>query len=189
MSLSASVEPLPSRVTVSPVATFWSTPALATGGVLAVMITVSGALSTVPSLTTNWASYVPARSATKEGLAVLPPDRAAVLVAGTVVSDQLKVKVSLSASVEPLPSRVTVSPVATFWSVPALATGGMLIFTCPSTLVAGRMSSPFESVKPLMVIARGVVEPALPAAANTTSKMLMLPVGPGIAVWKPTQLT
>jgi hypothetical protein len=46
------------------------------------------------------------------GLTVVAPDNVAPLPAGAV-KDQLKVNVSPSSSVEPLPSRVTVSPTLT----------------------------------------------------------------------------
>src|SRR5437867_4298824 len=54
-SPSASLDALPSSITSVPTGTVWSGPALATGREFAVlMTTTSGALSTVPSLTTNW---------------------------------------------------------------------------------------------------------------------------------------
>ena len=56
-SPSTSVEPEPFSCTRVPTVTVWFGPALATGGVFAVVIlTVAGALLTVPSLTTNWAT-------------------------------------------------------------------------------------------------------------------------------------
>ena len=56
VSPSTSLEPEPSRVTVAPSVTDWSGPASATGGVLpgaVTMTTSSGALSSLPSLTTS----------------------------------------------------------------------------------------------------------------------------------------
>ena len=59
-SPSTSVEPLPSSVTSMPTnAPGWSGPAFATGSVLRISVlttTVSGSLSTVPSLTTSSAT-------------------------------------------------------------------------------------------------------------------------------------
>ena len=48
---------------------------------------VSGSLGSMPSLTINWATYVPARSATKVGLTVVAPDSVAVLPVGFDRSD------------------------------------------------------------------------------------------------------
>ena len=50
----------------------------------------------------------------------------AVLFAGRNVNAHWKAIVSPSLSLEPAPLRMTVAPVATAWSAPALATGGRL---------------------------------------------------------------
>src|SRR4030065_1077700 len=85
---SASFDALPSKVTTVPSGTVWSGPALAAGGWLppgVVMVTVSGALLTIPSLTVNWATYWPATSATKLAIMVVAFERAALLPVGFTV--------------------------------------------------------------------------------------------------------
>src|SRR3954447_17145207 len=61
--------PDPASVTSAPWTTVWFGPALAVGAwiVFVAIETVAAALSTLPSLTTSWAIYVPARSAVKVG--------------------------------------------------------------------------------------------------------------------------
>src|SRR2546427_4682775 len=52
---STSLDLLPSSITTAPIGTVWSAPASATGRELTVlMTTMSGELSSFPSLTTNW---------------------------------------------------------------------------------------------------------------------------------------
>jgi hypothetical protein len=129
VSLSASVLPLPSSVTTEPVATFWSIPAFATGAelpVAAVIVTVSAALSTVPSFTVRLSTYVPSLSAVNVGLTTLALDKIAALPPGAEVNDQVYVNAFPSASVLPLAFRVTDDPVAMFWSGPAFAAGAVL---------------------------------------------------------------
>ena len=88
-SPSGSEEPVASSVTLVPTATDWSAPAAATGGRFSVRSsTVSGALSSRPSLTTSCATYSPARSATNVGVTAAGSDNAAALPAGTATSDQ-----------------------------------------------------------------------------------------------------
>ncbi len=92
-----------------------------------VTVVVSGRLSSAPSFTTSWAMKRPERSATKLGVAVSAPFNVALLPAGVVVSDQKKVSGSPFASLEPVPSRLTVAPCVTVWSGPAFATGRVLL--------------------------------------------------------------
>ena len=79
--------PEPLNVTVVPCTTVWLGPAFAVGGGrrLVAIVTVDGGLSTLPSLTTNCATYVPARSAVKVGSTTFWRLRWAVLPAGTVM--------------------------------------------------------------------------------------------------------
>jgi hypothetical protein len=93
---------------------------------MVLMVTVSGLLFIVPSFTVRLTTYVPALSAVKVGFADVAPLSAAVLPDGFVVSDQLYVMASPSASELPPPSSVTVLPTYTDWSVPAFATGAEL---------------------------------------------------------------
>jgi hypothetical protein len=92
-------------------------------GVRATIVTVSGALSTVPSFTTRLSTYEPARSAVKVGAAAVALDSVAVLPSGLDVSDHRYVSGSPFASVLPVPSTATSAPVVALWSRPALATG------------------------------------------------------------------
>lgn len=70
MSPAGSVEAVPSRCTIDPVATVWLGPAFAVGtSICEVMVTVLGALEACVSLTISWALYVPALSATRVGFA------------------------------------------------------------------------------------------------------------------------
>ena len=86
---SASLEAAPLRLTLAPTTALWSAPALATGAeLLVLMLTLSGALLSVPSLTTSRSTYVPGRSATKRGLTLPPPVRAAVLPLGRLAKLQ-----------------------------------------------------------------------------------------------------
>ena len=61
-----------------------------------------------------------------------PTGGRAALVAGREVKDQENVSRSPSASARAPPFKVTTLPVATFWSVPALATGAVLPESPPS---------------------------------------------------------
>ena len=84
---STSVLPLPSSVTVPFTSGVWSGPAFATGAEFNVLIvTVSAALLTVPSLTMRLTTYVPALSTVKVGFADVELLSAALLPAGTVVN-------------------------------------------------------------------------------------------------------
>lgn len=128
-SLLASELALPSSVTTVPTTTFCATPAFATGAALemvAVMLALTGALLTLPSFTKSVATYVPAMSASKVGLADVDEDRLAVLPVGFDERLQLKVKGSPLASLA-LPSSVTVVPASTFCVTPAFATGATLV--------------------------------------------------------------
>src|SRR5712692_6637128 len=62
--------PEPCKVTVRPCRMVWLGPAFAVGGcgVPVVMVTVAAQLLTLPSLTINWATNVPALSAVNVGL-------------------------------------------------------------------------------------------------------------------------
>ena len=77
------------------------------------MVTVSGTLSTVPSLTMSWATYVPDRSATNVGFTTAASESAATLPAGRAISDQLYVRALPSTSLDALPFRETVAPTNT----------------------------------------------------------------------------
>src|SRR5437867_10483792 len=55
------------------------------GGTVTVTSAVFGSLSTVPSLTINCPTYVPAASGTKDGRTVVSPAKVAVLLGGKVV--------------------------------------------------------------------------------------------------------
>ncbi len=63
----------------------------------------------------------------KVGFLLLAAERAAPLLAGTLLKLQRYVSGSLSASVEPLPSNVTRDPTLTDVLWPALATGGVFV--------------------------------------------------------------
>src|SRR5205814_2332943 len=142
-SLSASDEPLPSRVTVVDTLTAWLAPAFATGGVfVVVMVTVDGALFRYPLLTISCATYVPGKSATKVGFAISELFRWAAEPAGRVSRLQRYVSGFPSTSEEAAPFNCTSDPSATIWFGPALATGGVFcvvivtfegkLFTFPS---------------------------------------------------------
>jgi hypothetical protein len=103
------------------------------------MVTVTGALSSVPSLTMSWSTYVPTWSTTNVGCAVVGFDSVAALPAGTTVKAQRKVSGSPSTSLDALPSRVTVVPTKTVCGGPALATGGELVVVMVT--VAGALSN------------------------------------------------
>ena len=123
-----SLESLPSSVTSWFTTAVWSSPASATGGALpVVMTTVSGALSTWPSLTMSWISYTPSMSGMKRGETLVPDVRFAALPAGLRTKLQRKVSGSPSGSVESLPSSVISWSVNTVWSGPASAIGGRLV--------------------------------------------------------------
>ena len=75
-------------VTTPPTRTFCGDPALATGAafaVVAVTVTVAGALLTLPSLTVKPATKLPAMSGVNVGVAVVAPARVAVLPTGLAV--------------------------------------------------------------------------------------------------------
>ena len=78
-----------------------------------VIVTVSGTLSTVPSLTMSWATYVPDRSATNVGFTTAGSESVAALPAGRETSDQAYVRASPSTSLDPLPFSETVAPTNT----------------------------------------------------------------------------
>src|SRR5262245_49431528 len=97
------------------------------GGATTSIDTVSGALSTVPSLPMSCATYVPGRSAVNDGVAMLALSRVARLPAGAAMSAQSYVNGSVSGSLDAVPSIVTVVPATMpVWSAPARATGGEL---------------------------------------------------------------
>jgi hypothetical protein len=80
-----SVLAAPSSVTLAPIATCCAAPASATGArfaLLAVTVTVAGALSTVPSLTTSVTSNSPMASAPKLGWACVASTSVALLPVG-----------------------------------------------------------------------------------------------------------
>ena len=130
VSSSGSLVPLPSRVTNAPSRTLRSAPAFAVGAwlfaaVTTVTVTVSVALRPPGSVTARvkvsavfWVSPV---GAGKLGVAVVAPVK--VTDGLPPVWDQAKVSTWLSGSVLPLPSRVTVAPIAAWRSAPALAVG------------------------------------------------------------------
>ena len=73
-----------------PIAVAWFGPALATGNVLVVvMVTVDGALLSVPLLTINCATYVPGLSTPNVIVGFVGFGSKAVLPAGRVISDQV----------------------------------------------------------------------------------------------------
>src|SRR5689334_22020204 len=95
------------------------------------MRTVSAALSTVPSLTINCSTYVPAASATNVGLTADGFESSAPLPDGLDTIDHVNVSAFPSASLERDPSRRTVVASATVWSGPAFAVGGRFGVTPP----------------------------------------------------------
>src|SRR5262249_52876221 len=97
------------------------------GGAVAVMVTVAGVLSRVPSLTMSCATYIAAWSTTNVGCTVVGFVRVAALPVGTTVKAQRKVSGSPSTSLDALPSSVTVVPTTTVWGGRAWATGGELV--------------------------------------------------------------
>jgi len=113
-SPSASDEAPPSSVTVSFTTTRWSGPALATGLLFCVLIvTVSAALSTVPSFTINCATYVPDTSTTNVGFDAAASERIAPLPSGFERIDHANVNGSAFGSLDALPSNCTVAPCVT----------------------------------------------------------------------------
>src|SRR4051794_39949241 len=134
--------PEPFSVTTLFLGTVWLGPALAVGapGAFVVIVTVAGALSTVPSFTINCATYVPARSAVKVGFGIVVLDNVAVLPVGRVIRLHLYVSGSPSTSVDPEPFNCTRAPALTVWFGPAFATGG--VFPCTVIVtVDGRLAS------------------------------------------------
>jgi hypothetical protein len=79
---------------------------------------------------------VPRSSATNDGEGVSAPESVAVLLAARWVKTQANASGPPSASLDWLPSSVTVAPVATAWSGPAFATGGRLIEGAVALLLA-----------------------------------------------------
>ena len=126
-SPSGSVEPEPSRVTVSPTFTVWLFPASAVGArlcwttrMVTVSISESSTLSVMVSRNTR-VSALP--GATNVG------DDTVWLDIVTMVPDIWLHEYDMaspSGSVEPEPSRVTVSPTFTVWFAPASVVGGLL---------------------------------------------------------------
>src|SRR5712691_1269206 len=91
----------PSTLPAVPVIVVWPVvlalvvinPTLGTGGgivsgTVTVMLTVSGSLSTVPSLTMSCTTWVPATSGTKVGFTIAALDNAVALPVGTEANDQ-----------------------------------------------------------------------------------------------------
>ena len=117
MSPLSGSDAIPLSVTTVPTLPVRSAPALAVGARLGagetVIVTVSGGLFVVPSLTMSWTTYLPAWVAVKVGREAPELVSVAVLPGGTLVNVQLYTRVSLFASLEVLPSRVTVVPTLT----------------------------------------------------------------------------
>src|SRR4030095_9078731 len=89
VSPSTSCDLLPSSCTLASTSTVWSGPALATGREFCVVITtVSGALSSCPSLTMSCTTYIPGRSTTNVGFTTVGSESSAVLPAGGGVTAQ-----------------------------------------------------------------------------------------------------
>ena len=74
------------------------------------IVTVSGALATVPSCTITCAVYLPGLSRRNAGWTALGSLRLAVLPAGLSFNVHTKLRLSPSTSLAPLPSRVMVMP-------------------------------------------------------------------------------
>ena len=138
VSPSGSDEPEPFNVTVSRSEAVWLEPALATGARLAwltdiVTVSVSDSVpSETVSLNTN---VVGLAGAVKVGDDAVELDRVTVVPEVWVHEYDI---VSPSMSEEPVPFRVTVSPVDTDWPVPALEVGARL--TCPTNTVTVSLS-------------------------------------------------
>src|SRR5262249_17425701 len=124
---------------VMPLSVIWPALMGGGGGAWAVMVTVTGVLSRVPSLTMSCATYVPAWSTTNVGWTVVGAVRVAALPVGTTVKAQRKVSGSPSTSLDALPSSATVGPTKTVCGGPALATGGELVVEMVT--VAGALST------------------------------------------------
>src|SRR5262245_667825 len=77
-----SEEALPLRITVEPVATVWFGPALATGGVLVVLMTIVSVSVPAPLVTVSFAMYVPGASTTNVDITVVALRRKAAEPAG-----------------------------------------------------------------------------------------------------------
>src|SRR4051812_19505765 len=141
-SPSASVEPLPSRVTVVRSSAVGEAAASAMGAWFAwitVMLTVDGALLTWPSFTTR-------ANVSTVGVATSGPMNVGFCAvalesttAGPPVWVQAKVSGLASASVEALPSRVTVERPGTVSAFPALATGTRSGFVTVTATSEGRL--------------------------------------------------
>ena len=140
-----SLLPLPFSVTVAPSATVWSLPASAVGAASTVTVTVSAALSFVPSFTV--------RLKTRSVLAVT--SGAVKVGAGDRGAAQRhrrgsrlrpgQVSVAPSGSVA-LPSSVTETPSCTVWSLPAFAVGLSLSAVTVMSTVSALEARPRASV-------------------------------------------
>ena len=108
---------------------------------LTVINVVSGRLSSRPSLTMSCTTKGPATSAANEANGVSAPASVAPLPAGRLTKVQLKPSASPLASLEPVPSSDTVSPMVTVWSGPATATGRTLFVV--TTTVSGTLATAF----------------------------------------------
>ena len=144
-SLSGSVEPLPSRVTVTPSFTVWVLPASAVGGRLAatlstMMVTVSVSVPPFPSDTVR-VNVTVSPDASTSGAVNVGAGPVRVIVGVLSLSHEYD-RESLSGSVEPLPSRVTVTPSFTVWVLPASAVGGRLAATLSTMMVTVSVSVP-----------------------------------------------
>ena len=146
-SPSGSWLPLPSRVTVALVSTFWSSPASAIGAWLRTVITTSsgvGSAKSSESVTTNSkVSTAGSPGAAKVGDSAVGSLKIAV---GPPICVQPKVRgKSPSGSWLPLPSKTTVALVSTPRSSPASATG-IRLPTAITTLSGVESANPKESV-------------------------------------------
>ena len=101
------------------------------------IVTVAGLLSTFPSFTTSDATYTPATSVVKVGIADVELDKTERLAVGLLVNVHLYVSLSPFASLLLLPSSVTGIPVVTLCATPALATGAAFAAAAVIVTVAG----------------------------------------------------
>src|SRR5919108_2413498 len=114
----------PVSETAAPADTAWSAPAFATGIALTVTVTVSECEAPPLSVTVSWKVIAPCDAgAVNDGVAV-PAEASVTAVPSVCVQAQVLMLPLVSAL--PPPSRLTVAPGATTWSLPALATGGVL---------------------------------------------------------------
>ena len=102
-------------------------------------------LRPLESVTTSCTVYVPTTSATNVGVLVLALESVAALPGGRSANDQsyCSSEEAVLSSDDPLPSRITASPNATVWSMPAYAVGAAFGLTSKKS---GSLLRPLESV-------------------------------------------